>query len=104
MKRDKIAQLHQWKNSTSRKPLIIRGARQVGKTWLMKELGRQQYEQVVYINFEKTARLKPVFSEDFDIQRSIIALQAESGLTIKPENTLIIFDEIKPFFHYKKQK
>ncbi|MCB0821069.1 MAG: ATP-binding protein [Bacteroidales bacterium] len=95
MKRDKIAQLHQWKNSTSRKPLIIRGARQVGKTWLMKELGRQQYEQVVYINFEKTARLKPVFSEDFDIQRSIIALQAESGLTIKPENTLIIFDEIQ---------
>lgn len=95
MERDKFDHLKRWKNSASRKPLIIRGARQVGKTWLMKEFGQRHYKQVVYVNFERTQRLKPVFSEDFDIHRTIIALQAESGLTIKPENTLIIFDEIQ---------
>lgn len=95
MKRIKTEQLVRWKNSDSRKPLIIRGARQVGKTWLMKEFGRLNYEQVVYLNFEKTKRLKSLFTGDFDIQRMIIALQAESGLTVKAENTLLIFDEIQ---------
>ncbi|MBM3434979.1 MAG: ATP-binding protein [Bacteroidetes bacterium] len=95
MKRDKLKQLIRWKNSDSRKPLIIRGARQVGKTWLMKEFGKLNYEQVVYLNFEKTKRLKSIFTEDFDIQRMIIALQVESALTIQAENTLLIFDEIQ---------
>jgi len=95
MRRAKIAELIAWKNSPSRKPLIIRGARQVGKTWLMKEFGNTQYAQTVYINFEKSKRLKALFSDDFDVQRILVALQAETGLTINAENTLLIFDEIQ---------
>jgi predicted AAA+ superfamily ATPase len=95
MKRTKLTDLIAWKNSTSRKPLIIRGARQVGKTWLMKEFGNTQYDQTVYVNFEKNKRLKALFTDDFDIKRVIVALQAESGLTIHAENTLLIFDEIQ---------
>ena len=95
MKRSKLADLVTWKESASRKPLILRGARQVGKTWLMQEFGRTQYTQTVYLNFEKNKRLKALFTDDFDIKRVIIALQAESGLTIRAENTLLIFDEIQ---------
>ena len=95
MKRTKLSDLIAWKNSDSRKPLIIRGARQVGKTWLMKEFGKTQYSQTVYINFEKNKRLKALFTDDFDIKRVIVALQAESGLTIHAESTLLIFDEIQ---------
>ncbi len=95
MYRTKIEDLKTWKNSVSRKPLIIRGARQVGKTWLMKEFGRIHYEQTVYINFEKDKRFHSLFTDDFDIKRIITALKAISGLTIVPEKTLIIFDEIQ---------
>ncbi|MFZ3272900.1 MAG: ATP-binding protein [Lutibacter sp.] len=95
MKRTKLAELIAWKKGKSRKPLIIRGARQVGKTWLMKEFGNTQYAQTVYVNFEKNKRLKTLFTDDFDIKRIIVALQAESGLTIDAENTLLIFDEIQ---------
>ena len=95
MKRTKLADLIAWKNSDSRKPLIIRGARQVGKTWLMQEFGKTQYAQTIYLNFEKNKRLKALFTDDFDIKRIIVALQAESGLTINAENTLLIFDEIQ---------
>jgi uncharacterized protein len=95
MKRTAMNQLISWKNKPSRKPLIIRGARQVGKTWLMKEFGKNEYEQTVYINFESSKRLITLFQENFDIQRIITALQIESGIQINPENTLIIFDEIQ---------
>lgn len=95
MRREKLNDLIAWKKATSRKPLIIRGARQVGKTWLMKEFGNAQYTQTVYINFEKNKRLHSLFADDFDIKRVIIALQAETGLTIDPENTILIFDEIQ---------
>jgi len=95
MKRTKLADLIAWKNSDSRKPLIIRGARQVGKTWLMQEFGKTQYAKTIYLNFEKNKRLKALFTDDFDIKRIIVALQAESGLTINAENTLLIFDEIQ---------
>jgi len=67
----------------------------VGKTWLMKEFGNTQYAQTVYINFEKSKRLKALFSDDFDVQRILVALQAETGLTINAKNTLLIFDEIQ---------
>ena len=67
----------------------------MGKTWLMKEFGNTQYAQTVYINFEKSKRLKALFSDDFDVQRILVALQAETGLTINAENTLLIFDEIQ---------
>ncbi len=95
MRRTKLSELVAWKKLKSRKPLIIRGARQVGKTWLMKEFGNAQYSQTIYVNFETNKRLRTLFIDDFDIKRVIIALQAESGLTINPENTLLIFDEIQ---------
>ncbi|MEI6888715.1 MAG: ATP-binding protein [Bacteroidota bacterium] len=95
MRRTKLDELISWKNSGSRKPLVIRGARQVGKTWLMKEFGNTQYAQTVYLNFEKNKRLKALFADDFEINRIIVALQAESGLTIHAGNTLLIFDEIQ---------
>ncbi len=94
MKRAEITTLIEWKNSKKRKPLLIRGARQVGKTWLMKTFGKEEYAQCVYVNFEKNKRLQSIFEDDFDIERIITALQIESGITIQPENTLIIFDEI----------
>jgi len=95
MKRLKMLKLVEWKNSLSRKPLIIKGARQVGKTWLMKEFGRIHYQQTVYVNLEQNKRLHTIFTDDFSIERIIIALQAETGLTIEAENTLLIFDEIQ---------
>ena len=95
MKRQKIEYLSNWKNSPTRKPLIVQGARQVGKTWLIKEFGNKYYEQIAYINFEKDKRLKSIFNDDFDIKRIIISLQVETGLIIKAENTLLVFDEIQ---------
>lgn len=95
MYRRKIENLIEWKNSKNRKPLIIRGARQVGKTWLMKEFGNKSYEKYAYINFEANTRMQELFSKDFDIERIIQGLKIESGINIEPENTLIIFDEIQ---------
>ena len=84
-----------WKKSDDRKPLIIRGARQVGKTWLMKEFGEKNYEKCAYINCDDNSRMEKLFSGDFDIERIIQGLKIESGVNIEPENTLIIFDEIQ---------
>jgi len=95
MERFALTALSKWKRSKNRKPLIIQGARQVGKTWLMKEFGRREYEQVAYINFESSDSLKSIFKDDFDISRLITALQIETGIKIRPDNTLIIFDEIQ---------
>ncbi|MBU0764755.1 MAG: ATP-binding protein [Bacteroidetes bacterium] len=95
MKRTELDELIRWKNSKDRKPLIIRGARQVGKTWLMKEFGSREYEQTVYINFEKNKRMSSLFDEDFDVKRILMGLQIEYGITISADNTLILFDEIQ---------
>lgn len=95
MERFALTALSKWKKSKSRKPLIIQGARQVGKTWLMKEFGRREYEQVAYINFESSDSLKSIFKEDFDVNRLITAFQIETGIRIRPDNTLIILDEIQ---------
>lgn len=95
MKRLKYSDLVKWKKSAKRKPLIIRGARQVGKTWLMQEFGKYEYDQMVYVNFERDKHLVDLFKGGFNIPRIITALQAESGITINPDNTLIIFDEIQ---------
>jgi len=95
MERQKLKDLTAWKNSRSRKPLILRGARQVGKTWLMKEFGKRAYEKQVYVNFEKSTHLASLFEEDLDVKRILFALQVESGVEIEPENTLIILDEIQ---------
>ena len=83
-----------WKNNKNRKPLILNGARQVGKTWLLKDFGEKEYESVAYINCDETKDLKAVFS-DFNTDRLIRAFSAISGVNIKPKNTLIILDEIQ---------
>lgn len=90
-----MKELISWKNKPGRKPLIIRGARQVGKTWLIKEFGKNEYSQTAYVNFESLKLLKPLFIDNFDINRIITALRIETGIQINPENTLIILDEIQ---------
>lgn len=95
MYRIKMQELKKWKESSNRKPLIIRGARQVGKTWLMKEFGKDCYEKYAYINFDDNIRMNKLFEEDFDLDKIIQGLKIESGINIEPENTLIILDEIQ---------
>ncbi len=95
MERHLMQKLVEWKNKKRRKPLIIRGARQVGKTWLMKEFGRRYYEEVIYISFDNNERMKQVFTIDMDTERIVNALQIEAGKKIHPGNTLLIFDEIQ---------
>jgi len=95
MKRDLYQSLVNWKNSSHRKPLILQGARQVGKTWLMKEFGKNEFEQVVYLNFESSERLKSLFVSDFDIKRILSVVEIEVNQKIQPDKTLLIFDEIQ---------
>jgi len=94
---DRIAyqKLLDWKNKLNRLPLIIQGARQVGKTWLMKEFGRQEYEHTAYFNFESSIELQNIFKSGFNISRIIKSLEILNGSEIKPDKTLIIFDEIQ---------
>ncbi len=94
MNRDALEYLMKWKESKFRKPLIIKGARQVGKTWLMRKFGENYYSSVAYINFENNDRMKQLFDQDYDIDRLIFGLQIESNTQID-ENTLVIFDEIQ---------
>ncbi len=95
MERFAINALRKWKNKASRKPLIVRGARQVGKTWLIKEFGKQEYAKVAYVNFENSKLLQSLFAEDFDLQRILTAVQIETGVQINADDTLIVFDEIQ---------
>lgn len=95
MYREKIKELEEWKNSKDRMPLIIRGARQVGKTWIMKEFGKNNYKKVAYINFDGNTRMVRLFEGDFDIDRIIQGLKIETQVDIDAENTLLIFDEIQ---------
>lgn len=95
MNRTLINNLINWKNNTKRKPLILQGARQVGKTWLMKTFGYQEFKQVVYLNFESSERLKNMFVADFDIERLVTIMEIEVNQKIDSKNCLIIFDEIQ---------
>lgn len=95
MYRQALKQLETWKNSSNRKPLILRGVRQVGKTWLMKEFGRTHYQTCAYISMDENERMEEAFREAFDIERIIMLLEIEVGFKIEPENTLIIFDEVQ---------
>lgn len=95
MKRFAMQKLVDWKEDPYRLPLIIRGARQVGKTWLMKEFGRLCFEKCAYINFDRNKRMEQLFSGDFSVDRILAGLTIESGVEIEPENTLIILDEIQ---------
>jgi predicted AAA+ superfamily ATPase len=95
MFREILVDIEHWKNKKNRKPLIIQGARQVGKTWAMKRFGKDHFEHTVYINFESSERLQKVFKDDFSISRIISIFEIESGVKINPKNTLIILDEIQ---------
>jgi len=95
MQRTIIQDLANWKQSSNRKPLIIQGARQVGKTWVMKEFGKLHFEQVAYINFESSVRLQNIFTDDFNIERILSIFEIETGLKIEAQNTLLILDEIQ---------
>ncbi|SEQ50912.1 ATP-binding protein [Butyrivibrio sp. TB] len=95
MQRFAMKKLEAWKNDDNRKPLVIMGARQVGKTWLMKEFGRLYYKKVAYISFYNNEAMKRVFEQDYDINRIVSAINIEVGFTISSDDTLIIFDEIQ---------
>ena len=95
MERTLYGDLVAWKHSSSRKPLIIRGVRQVGKTWLMKEFGKREYKNYVYVNFDRDAWAKDMFVQDYDINRILLLLQAYTGIQVVAGETLIIFDEIQ---------
>lgn len=95
MYRMAIEQLQKWKTKKRRKPLIIRGARQVGKTWLMREFGTSEYKSAVYINFDNNERMKALFEGSLEVERLITGLELYAGHKIDPENTLLIFDEVQ---------
>ena len=95
MYRIAIEKLLKWKQSKRRKPLIIEGARQVGKTWLMKEFGKQAYTETIYINFDSNSRMAELFASDLDTDRLIMGLELYAGHKIDPDNSLLIFDEVQ---------
>ena len=95
MKRNALESLMQWKSSEDRKPMVLKGARQVGKTWMMKEFGRTAYDSFVYFNFDEEDELKSIFEVNKNPQRIVELLSLIAGEKILPEKTLIIFDEIQ---------
>lgn len=95
MYRIAIEKLSKWKENKYRKPLIIEGARQVGKTWLMKEFGKKAYKDTVYINFDSNSQMAELFASDLDTNRLIMGLELYAGRKINPDDTLLIFDEIQ---------
>ena len=95
MRRFRMDDLYAWKQKHDKLPLILQGARQVGKTWLMQEFGRQAYDQVVYVNFENNERMQALFSRTLDIPTLIMGIEAEFSVSLQPETVLIIFDEIQ---------
>ena len=95
MKRYAIEELRKWKENPRRKPLLLMGARQVGKTWLMKEFGRHYFKNVAYVRFDNSERARSSFSQDFDIPRLLETISIEGKCVVNPKNTLIILDEIQ---------
>lgn len=95
MNRVALKDLYKWKESKNRKPLIIEGARQVGKTWLMKEFGKQAYADAIYINFDSNSQMAKLFADDLNTERLLIGLELYAGRKIDPADTLLIFDEVQ---------
>lgn len=95
MKRKIVAELEAWKKKKNRKPLILWGARQVGKTWTLKEFGASCYDDIVYISFYNNSRLASIFEKDYDIKRIIEALEIELHTRINEGTTLLVFDEVQ---------
>ena len=95
VERDSLKELLAWQSNPKRKPLLIRGARQVGKTWLMQEFGRRHYAKSLYINFENNPQMTALFRLNFDLERIKLGLELETNQKIDPASTLLIFDEIQ---------
>lgn len=95
MRRTAMEKLVAWKSSDERKPMVLKGARQVGKTWLMKEFGKNYYKSFVYFNFDEEDELKSIFETNKNPQRIIELLSMIAGEKIYPEDTMIIFDEVQ---------
>jgi predicted AAA+ superfamily ATPase len=95
LRRKAIQVLIDWKSSDARKPMVLKGARQVGKTWLMKEFGNNYYDDYVYFNFDEEYELRSIFEANKNPHRIIELLSMISGKKIIPEKTLILFDEIQ---------
>lgn len=95
MERFAMKKLVEWKNKKNRKPMILKGARQVGKTWLMKEFGKRYFKYTAYVNFDNNKYMRDVFDSDYDIERILMAVNIASGTKIVSGETLIIFDEIQ---------
>ena len=95
MKRKIYNQLLKWKEDKDRKPLILLGARQVGKTWIMQHFGKEEYKKVAYVNCDDEPRMKQIFELDYNIERILLTLQAITGIKVTPGDTLIILDEIQ---------
>lgn len=89
------AQLNQWRQNPKRKPLVLKGVRQCGKTWLLKEFGEQNYSDVAVFNFEENPSLCSIFEQDLDVKRILLELGVTRGKAIQPEKTLMILDEIQ---------
>jgi len=95
MQRSMIEKLLKWKGKPNRKPLVLYGVRQAGKTWLMKDFGAKHFKQTAYVSFDNNDQVKRIFNGDFDIPRIVRALSIETGMTISPDDTLIVFDEVQ---------
>ena len=95
MERFALKILSNWKAKPDHKPMIIQGARQVGKTWTMKKFGQTQYKNTAYVMFEKNPRMQELFSGDMNVRRLLFGLELETGEKIDPKTTLIIFDEVQ---------
>lgn len=95
MERTLLQELVKWKEKPNRKPLILKGVRQCGKTYLLKAFGKCHYENVAYFNFEETGTLHTVFEKDYDVKRIVFELGLFAGKTISPGSTLVILDEIQ---------
>jgi predicted AAA+ superfamily ATPase len=95
MLRHAMNELIEWKSRADRKPLLLCGARQVGKTWLMREFGRRHFDKVAYVNFDDNDRMSALFRGDLNIERLITSLQIETGVTVTAPDTLLIFDEVQ---------
>lgn len=95
MKRKILSKLKLWKDKTDRKPLLLLGARQVGKTWAMQEFGRQCFDSVAYVNCDEEPLAKQLFSDDYDMSRILLAVQAITGVRVQPGKTLLVLDELQ---------
>ena len=95
MNRQIYNELKRWKTSQDRKPLVLLGARQVGKTWIMRHFGAQEYESVAYINCDDEPRSKELFTPDYDMDRILLSIQVITGVKVLPGKTLVILDEIQ---------